>query len=420
MFSFKKLAALSIAAVLAIGTAGCGAVTEKAAVVQSVAMLAGLTDVMQAQNFAGVVSVGKEESIKKDASRKVAKVHVKVDDVVEAGAVLFTYDSEQAQNSLDKARLELEELNNTLSSKEKEKAQLESDKTKAAQREQLDYTLKIQETDTDIREAQYNIGLKEKEIKTLEAATTDLDVYAPFAGKIVAAGEADALTTTDNTDADAANYASTEDSDDSAFIKMMEIDNYKIKGTVNEQNRSAISVGQTMKIIARTGDAQTWTGVVSSVDFTSAMKSNTNDYSDTQTDEMTSTSKYAFYVDIDALDGLIVGQHVYMQVDDGTGEEEGSIKLSSGFFMDADTSPWVWAEGKDQKLEKRMITLGNYNADDDTYYVTSGLTEDDYIAFPNDDYKEGLPCTENDETAFAGEDETLDDEEYADGEEYTD
>lgn len=412
----KKWVALITALVLAAGLTACGSKDEKAVPVQSVAMLAGLTDAMQAQRFAGVVSAGKEQSIKKDSGRKVAKVNVKKGDVVKAGDVLFTYDADSAKNSLDKAKLELEELRNTLTSKQEEINQLKKDKTKASANNQLDYTLKIQEAETDVRETQYNIGLKQKEIQAYEAQTKDLDVTAPFAGRIEYAGEADtsiasadafgndtASDAGDAGDITADTSGTGADGDSSgAFIKLIEIDNYRIKGTFNEQNRSDIAKGQIMKIYSRVDSSQTWSGEVSEVITTSTASTSSDNQimMDTGTnDPSVTSSKYTFYVTLDDLDGLMIGQHVYMTVDDGT-IEDGKIRLSSGYINDADSSPWVWAEGKNGTLAKKNVKLGDYDSGKDTYVIESSLTENDYIAYPSDSYSEGMTVTENDESSF--------------------
>ena len=49
---------------------------------------------------------------------------------------------------------------------------------------------------------------------------------------------------------------------------------------------------------------------------------------------------------------------------------------------DEDGSTYVWAE-KNGKLEKRPVVLGDYDPMTDTYLVLEGLSETDYIAFPD-------------------------------------
>ena len=108
---------------------------------------------------------------------------------------------------------------------------------------------------------------------------------------------------------------------------------------------------------------------------------------------MTSTSKYPFYVELDDTTGLILGQHVYLQLENQEAEQEG-LSISSAFLAyEEDGSTYVWAD-KNGKLEKRTVVTGEYNMMNDTMQILSGLSEEDYIAFP--DYElcvEGAPTT---------------------------
>ena len=440
----RNLTLILTAALIAGLATGCTEKKDNAVPVQSVAMLCGLTDAMQQQVFAGVVSTGNEANIKKDGNKKVAKVNVKKGDLVKAGDVLFVYDAEQAQNSLDKAKLELEEMKNALESKNEEKEQLEKDKKRAKQDDQLEYTLKIQETATEIRETEYNIGLKEKEILKLEEGTKNLDVTAPFDGRIEKAGTADLNTTEmfagDDMEEDLGDFDLGDDGSGEVFIKLVETDNYRVKGTINETNINVISVGMEMVIHSRVDDTATWKGTVSEIDTKAPASGNQNNmYSggdDGDDAEMTTSSKYPFYVKLDALEGLMIGQHVYMTEDLGEDENGDEIRLSSAFIVDADTEPWVWVEDSNAALAKRPVVIGAYIAEDDTYVIDEGLGAEDYIAMPSENYKEGMPVTENDESAFEadenmedfyGEDgegfggeEGFDDEEGADDEDFAD
>ena len=111
-------------------------------------------------------------------------------------------------------------------------------------------------------------------------------------------------------------------------------------------------------------------------------------------DEMTSSSKYPFYIELDSTDGLILGQHVYLEMEKEAGEEAG-IPLSMAFLCyDDDGSAYVWAENNRGKLEKRVVTLGATNDMMGTVSIIDGLTEADYIAFPDYELcKEGVPTT---------------------------
>ena len=115
------------------------------------------------------------------------------------------------------------------------------------------------------------------------------------------------------------------------------------------------------------------------------------------------SSKYPFYVKLEGKgDGLLMGQHVYIEPDYGQEDETdaNAINLPSYFINDADGSPWVWAKSSKDKLEKRSLKLGEYNGETDTYPVLDGLTAEDYIAFPDDSLKAGMACITYDDATF--------------------
>ena len=107
-------------------------------------------------------------------------------------------------------------------------------------------------------------------------------------------------------------------------------------------------------------------------------------------------------MELETSDGLLLGQHVYIEPDYGQDAEQdaNTLKLPSYYINDVDSSPWVWAQNDKGKLEKRSLTLGDYDAGMDTYVVTDGLTAEDYIAFPNETLKAGMTCVTYDEGTF--------------------
>ena len=111
-------------------------------------------------------------------------------------------------------------------------------------------------------------------------------------------------------------------------------------------------------------------------------------------------------MELDSSDGLLLGQHVYIEPDLGQSDSPTGIQLPAGFINDADASPWVWAQGSNGKLEKRSVTLGEYNGELDTYAVTDGLTASDYIAYPDDTLKAGMSCVTYDESTFEPADDS--------------
>ena len=118
-------------------------------------------------------------------------------------------------------------------------------------------------------------------------------------------------------------------------------------------------------------------------------------------DSQTSTSTYPFYVNLDSSDGLMLGQHVYIEMDEGQESQKTGIWLSEVYIVDADTdSPYVWAADKKGKLEKRSVILGQHDEELGEYEIADGLSKDDCIAYPADILEEGMSTTTNIEDAM--------------------
>ena len=128
---------------------------------------------------------------------------------------------------------------------------------------------------------------------------------------------------------------------------------------------------------------------------------------DSSGDSQTSSSTYPFYVNLDSSDGLMLGQHVYIEPDEGQDEQKAGLWLSEVYIVDADTdSPYVWARNDKKKLEKRSVILGQYDENMGEYEIADGLSKSDYIAYPSDSLKEGMSTTTNSDEAT--DPETLD------------
>ena len=148
-----------------------------------------------------------------------------------------------------------------------------------------------------------------------------------------------------------------------------------------------------MKLVPRTEENAAWTGTVTLVDYENPSQgSDTDSYYGMSSDEMTSASKYPFYVELDSTEGLMLGQHLYIELD--TGEDTPGVGISGGFLCyNEDGSAFVWAE-KNGKLEKRDVTLGDYDPMTDVQKITDGLSFEDYIAYPDPELcRSGAPTT---------------------------
>ena len=110
----KKWIALMLVLTLAAGLTGCG--EELPSVyVQNVGKLMSQGTIAPSDYFAGVVVSEDITQIEKDHEMTVEELLVKAGDDVKEGQPLFSYDTQQLQLSLDKQKLELEQLmRNTL------------------------------------------------------------------------------------------------------------------------------------------------------------------------------------------------------------------------------------------------------------------------------------------------------------------
>ena len=261
----------------------------------------------------------------------------------------------------------------------------ELEKERNASSSKLEYTLQIQSTQLDLKEAQINLRAKEDSVKQAEEMFENATVVSPVTGRVQSVSES-------GTD----NYGNPK-----PYITIQKTGAYRIKGTIGELQRGAVMEGTAMQVLSRTDESQSWRGTVTLVDYENPTQGNDNMnmYYGAAANEMTSSSKYPFYLELESTEGLLLGQHVYLKLDMGDIKQP-ELTLSSAFLCyDEDGSTYVWAENKG-KLEKRLITLGAYLMETDSYEILSGLTKEDYIAFPDAEFcVEGAPVTRNQPTA---------------------
>ena len=357
---------------------GCGQ-KGTAVYVQPVAELSGMGGIAPDDRFAGIVVSENVAEINRDNDKTIEELLVRAGDDVKAGQILFSYDTEQLQLNLDKQRLEKEQLEATIENYKDQIADLEKQRKKVKESAQLQYTVQIQSLQVDLKEAELKLKAKEQEVAKSEDVLQNADVKSPVDGRVQQINEG-------GTDA----YGNPV-----AYITIQQSGAYRVKGTLGELQRGGIMEGSRMRIVSRTDESIYWLGTVSLVDYENPTQGNSNDiYYGTSVDEMTASSKYPFYIELDNTEGLILGQHVYLELDKAEGEESG-IPISMAFLCyDDDGTAYVWAEGNRGKLEKRLVTLGAPNDMMGTVSIIDGISMEDYIAFPDGELcQEGAPTT---------------------------
>lgn len=380
-----KKAAFILALAMLLGVAaGCGQSAGEASV-QSVSMICGLGSAGMTDRFAGVVSALGETNIKKDDSMTIGEIKVKAGDAVNVGDVLFTYDMSQLEIDLEDAQLSLEELKSQLETQQEEKKQAEDaldETTDDTERRRL--LLDIRNYNNEMQKTNRSIAEKNRDIEKLQKNMQNSSVKAEVAGEVKSVN---------------ANGGTDNNNNPLPLISIVQTGGYRVKGYVNENNASVLSEGISVIIRSRVSD-QTWQGTISSIDWNNPAQSSNNTY-DSGSSDTGNSSKYPFYVELSSSDGLLMGQHVYIEPDLGQGAQDANaIHLPAYFINDVDSSPWVWAQSSSGKLEKRSVTLGEHDAKLDTYVVTDGLTAADYIAFPDETLKAGMTCVTYDESTF--------------------
>ena len=279
--------------------------------------------------YAGVVEPQETVSVELESGRTVKEVQVKTGDQVKKGQLLFEYDLSSIQESLEEAQLDLDRLKNEASSLNERIATLEKEKKKASQDNQLSYTIEIETNKMNLKKNEYSQKSKQAEIDKLQSATGNTEVRSSIDG-VIQKIDTSKLTTEDNSSVDDTDSGDSSSDDSSsggsnAFITILSTGAYRIKGTVNELNVNSIVEGEPVIIRSRVDDSQTWKGTMGTIDKDSASSGNNNNsfYGMTDSsDSQTSTSTYPFYVNLDSSDGLMLGQHVYIEMDEGQEEKQ--------------------------------------------------------------------------------------------------
>lgn len=365
--SGRKWTVPVLALMLAALLAGCG--SDTAVYVQSVAELSGMGGIAPGDRFAGLVVSEHVAEIEKDGERSIEELLVKEGDDVKEGQALFSYDTQELQLKLDKQRLELEQLTATIENTKSQITDLENQSRWLSGTEKLQYTVEIQSLQVDLKESELKVKTKETEIQRSEEIMENATVTSPVTGRVQAINDSG----TDN------------QGNPLPYITVQQSGSYRIKGMLGELQRGGLVEGSRLTILSRTDETLSWSGTVSLVDYENPSQGNPNAmmYGEV-TDEMTAASRYPFYVDLDSTEGLILGQHVYMELSREEGEDTGlQLDMSFVCYEEDGVSAYVWAENGG-KLEKRPVTLGDTDPMNGTVAVLSGLTVDDYIAFPDE------------------------------------
>ncbi len=355
---------------------------------------------MSGNVYSGVVESQKAFEVKVDPDKVIKEIKVQEGDEVQEGDLLFTYDVEAMNLDLESGKIEIESMKNTIESNKSQIKELESEKKSAGSDAQISYNNQIQALKTENDKTEYNIKVKQVSLDKLESAIKNSSVTAEISGTIK------------NLKSDGQMSGADMDmgmGETSADVLMTIVTNssYRIKGKINEQNIGMITQGQPMIINSRVDD-QVWNGAVSEISNEPEASNNEMMYMEGDSDS--SSSNYSFYIEPDNIDGLRLGQHVLISPDygqDSAIEKEG-IWLYDDYLVADGEKFFVWAADDDGRLEKRYVEIGQKDENNFDSEILSGLEEDDMIAYPAEDYQEGMKTSDNMEDIDIDSDDNVD------------
>lgn len=338
--------------------------------VESVATVMGV-DTGVANRFAGVVEAQESWEINQDTDKEVAEIYVKVGDRVSEGDKLFAYKTDDASAQIAEKQLEIESINNKINEFNAQIGLLAAERDAAAEDAKFDYTTQIQSLQNEIQQEEFNKKSEELEISKLNETIRNSVVTSKMNGVVKSV-----------------NDGSGEEDGSGAFMTIFAEGDYRIKCEVNEQHVAQLEEGMSMAVYSRVNEEDMWSGTIVSIKTDSPISGN-NEYDMEEGSEMTSSSKYPFYIALDTTEGLMLGQHVYVQSSGAQSTKKG-IWLYEAYVEQEDDKAYVWVDNGKGKIEKREVTLGKYSEETGEYQIKKGLEMTDYITWPMPSLYEGV------------------------------
>ncbi len=336
------------------------------------------------QRYGGMVVPQETWEAKLESDRSVKETYVKVGDLVKAGDKLFTYDTSEDQDKIAQDEIDIERSQNDIKNSEATLANLEKQLASAKEADKASIENLILSEKNSIKQAEYDIKSKNLQIESLKSGMENADVVSKIEGVIKS------IT---NPDSNTSSYGDSSD----AYITVMATGDLRVEGKVNEQNIRNIYEGAEVICFSRVDSSQYWLGSIAQIKRDGGTQtSSDNDYSDSS--DSSGSTNYPFYIKLENSDNLILGQHLYIEMNEGQLNHRDGMWLPEYYLTkEEDGSVWVWAASAKDTLEKRTVKLGEYNEAEMTYEVLEGLSAEDYIAVPDDRYAEGDPLIFNED-----------------------
>ena len=304
---------------------------------------------------------------------EIEEIYVSEGEEVEEGQALFVYSTTKYEEDLQQARIDLERLHNEYDSTVETIAQLEKEKKSASSSEQANYTVQIKEQNLTLKDKDLDIQMKEKEIEKLEDNIENAEVKSGIAGVVKSINES----------------GSSSGNGDNSFITVMKVGTYRVKGTVNEQNIGDLYIDAPVLVHSRVNDS-VWRGKITKIDTENALTNDNAGYGTGNSESR--SSKYPFYVELENSDGLIMGQHVYIEPDLEQGEESTGEGIWLASYMVDQTDPehpFVWKDVRG-RLQKQEVTISEVREELGRVKISEGLSPEDSICIPDGTLTPGM------------------------------
>ena len=331
--------------------------------------------------YSGVVESSETVDINQDGNKSITDMYVEAGQKVSKGDKLFSYDTTEASNSIAQKKLDIEAQNNEIQAQNNTIADYKAELNKGG--DKVEIQARINDASFAIRQAQNTIKATQTEIDQLNKQIENSTVLSTIDGIIKEVNK---------------DGGTDESGNQKPLVSITQTTDFRVKGSISEMG--TISEGTSVIIRSRVNEDQIYKGTVTKVETDPQSNSNNNFYG---ADSSESASKYPFYVSLDNNKGLMLGQHVYIEADNGQSTKKKGIWLDASFIVSDDNgNSYVWVSEKG-KLKKRKVELGKTDEETYTTKIKSGLSVDDYIAWADDSYSEGMKTTTEYQTETDGD-----------------
>ena len=383
----NKILSVIMVGAMALGLCACAEESGGVPVQRADQLLAAAS----AERYAAMVVSEDVTDVQRDAGKSIAELYVAVGDAVKAGDKLFSYDLEALELEHEKQLLELEKMKNEQSGYTEQLTRLEQQLSYTwNEADKARLTFEINSLKTTQLENDYQIIAKESSIADLAETLANVDVVSPVDGTVRSVNEEEGAR---------------------SYISIQQEGAFRVKGSLNEMSMgNGLMPGVRVRAHSRVDGEVWWDGTVLSIDVDQPEQNEGDYWYGGMMDPMTSTSSYVFFVELDSVEGLLLGQHLY--VEPAPAAEREGLWVPESFFSSfgfdeasGTTTATMLVEGSGGKLEERTVELGEYDGMSLSYRIVSGLAGEDFVADPADpDCAVGAGVGRRLASDFSGED----------------